>query len=401
MHYTLKQTRLSTDRQQIAVDLFVIHETAGYAPGDLGWLVAGGNKSKPVSSNWYISPAGELYLLDQHGRATAHAGESSWEGESNHLIGGWGTMNLRSEGVEISGPNNGQPLAAAQVATLVELVKWRCAELGIAPSRVVRHTDIAPSRKHDPAGLNWPAFLYSLWPEHVTVRAAPRCTFDQFVAVLQRYKSPALPEAEPIWKYCVKVGVDPAGALAIFEHESSCGIAGRAVKTLNWGNLRTGMGRQESTTGGFASYGGKLPWLASAADFCDRLLQVYENTWGLTTYERLLPTYAPRRDGNQPTAYIAAVRKRVASFGTVATTPQLGAADGTISTSVELQQYYDQHGGVLTFGYPLRDSYDAPDVAGEMCTWLPCENAVIKVKPSEPDPWRIRPAALHEAINHR
>lgn len=401
MEYTLMQTSVYAERQHIAVDLFVIHESAGHAPGDLYWLVAGGSASRRVSANWYIDPVGQLYQLDQENRATAHAGESSWEGEINHVIGGWGSFNLRSEGVEISGRNNGGPIAPSQLATLVELVKWRSRELGIAPSRIVRHCDIAPGRKTDPLGLNWGRFLATMWPDHTTVRAAPRCTFAQFEDLLDSYSSPALPQAQEIWNYFVSKGLDPAGAVAIFEHESSCGVAGRATQTQNWGNLRAGNGRQKTIVGGFAMYSGDNPWLDSAADFCDRLLERYAGTWGLTTYERLIPTYAPRRDSNQPTAYIAAVRKRILSFGAAAPAAPAVVGIGDFSTTPQLAQFYDRHGGVLVFGYPLRDSFEAPDVAGEVCTWLPCENVTLKVKPSEPDPWRIRPAAIDEAINHR
>lgn len=162
-NYTTRQTRLVSDRFGYSVELLIVHETAGLYPGDLNWLVGG-----PVSVNWFIAPNGELFCLDPKFRATAHAGPCVWGRHTNpdEAKHGWGWANLASEGVEVSGPNNGKPFGERQVQTLLELVRWRMQTYGLTPSKVVRHLDIAvpKGRKTDPKGLNWEWFQQQLQP---------------------------------------------------------------------------------------------------------------------------------------------------------------------------------------------------------------------------------------------
>lgn len=402
MHAITRPTSIVTDRHGYACDLFVVHETAGRYPGDLNWLVAGGAPGSPVSVNWYIQRTGTLYCLDPLFRATAHAGACAWQGRgASEGAHGWGWANLASEGVELEGPNDGTPCTPAQIHTLTDLIRWRCQERGIPPDRVVRHSDIAQpqGRKSDPRGIAWESLINALWPNHLTFVAPPRCSLAVFSQYLHDHGSPAEPEAADIYHGLSTMGIDPAVALGFFVMESSCGTAGIATQTRNWGNVRTGMGRETGSQQGFAVY---PSWTASALDWGTRILTRYIRQWGLHTVERAVPTYAPRSDANDPERYIARVRQVVADSGGGDPIQSLDGADGAFTCSTEVRQFYLEHGGIVTFGYPVGHEWEQPDLSNEACRWFPCENAWIKVKPSLPDPWRVRPASMAEvAALHR
>src|SRR5262245_2242520 len=162
--YTVRETLLQTDRKGYAVEMIVVHETAGSYPGDLNWLVGSGQ----VSVNWYIDPWGKVYCLDEQFGATAHAGKCRWGRHQNENEGkdGWAWANLASEGIEVCGPNNGQPFSSAQIASLQALTLWRLDVYRLPIDAVVSHAEIAypPGRKNDPRGMNWDAFIASLTP---------------------------------------------------------------------------------------------------------------------------------------------------------------------------------------------------------------------------------------------
>jgi N-acetyl-anhydromuramyl-L-alanine amidase AmpD len=155
--FSTQQTLLTTGRKGYKVELIVVHETAGGAPGDLNFLV--GSKQKSV--NWYIDPVGKIICLDAD-QATAHAGVCVWRKHTDPAEEkeGWGWANLASEGIEVSGPNNGRPFTDAQFRSLTELVRWRLDVNKLAVANLVRHADIAwkKGRKNDPLGLDWIRF---------------------------------------------------------------------------------------------------------------------------------------------------------------------------------------------------------------------------------------------------
>lgn len=133
-----------------------------------------------------------------------------------------------------------------------------------------------------------------------------RISAEQFKLVLQRYRSPALAEADELLKICDEVGIDRAVALAFFVKESSCGTAGVATRTKNWGNLRKGKRQVAKTNHPFAVY---KSWADGLRDFCDLLWRYHQR--GLTTIEQIVPVYAPASDGNRPDTYIATVRRLI------------------------------------------------------------------------------------------
>lgn len=135
---------------------------------------------------------------------------------------------------------------------------------------------------------------------------------DAFIEVLRAAKSPALPEAEACYDICVAAGIDPAVALAFFQHESTYGKKGLATSTLNWGNIRRSQGRGVNKVipgrGQFAHY---TSWAASLADWCDLIKSKTYIGRGLTTVALVLPVYAPSSDNNKPERYAAAVASAV------------------------------------------------------------------------------------------
>lgn len=94
------------------------------------------------------------YALDESGRITQmvaedmrawHAGEATWQGESD--------INSASVGIEIhnSGHEMGYPdFPEVQLEAVEALCKDIIARQGIRPERVLAHSDVAPTRKKDP-----------------------------------------------------------------------------------------------------------------------------------------------------------------------------------------------------------------------------------------------------------
>ena len=67
-------------------------------------------------------------------------------------------VNAYSVGIELVNPNDFTPYPEAQLTSCAALVRAICAEHGIAHANVVGHADVAPGRKTDPAGFDWPRF---------------------------------------------------------------------------------------------------------------------------------------------------------------------------------------------------------------------------------------------------
>jgi N-acetylmuramoyl-L-alanine amidase len=98
-----------------------------------------------VSSHYLVFEDGRVVQLVPEARRAYHAGESSWEGATD--------INSRSVGIEIG--NQGHdfgcpPFPDAQIQRVIALCRDIVARWPIAPSRVLAHSDVAPSRKRDP-----------------------------------------------------------------------------------------------------------------------------------------------------------------------------------------------------------------------------------------------------------
>lgn len=129
-------------------DMIILHYTGmGSADEALSWLC---NPESQVSSHYFVRENGDVLQLVPEERRAWHAGKSAWAGETD--------INSCSIGIEIANAGHPGGLPAfpdAQIASVVELCRNCSDRWGIAPERVLGHSDIAPVRKVDP-GENFP-----------------------------------------------------------------------------------------------------------------------------------------------------------------------------------------------------------------------------------------------------
>lgn len=97
-----------------------------------------------VSAHYVVEEDGRVRQLVPEDRRAWHAGQSCWAGETD--------MNSASIGIEIVHPGHiePRPYPQAQIDAVIALSRDICARRGIAPERVLAHSDIAPRRKMDP-----------------------------------------------------------------------------------------------------------------------------------------------------------------------------------------------------------------------------------------------------------
>ncbi len=182
------------------VDMIVLHYTGcASAEAALLWMCS---PDSQVSAHYLVDEDGEIVqLVDEAARAW-HAGLAEWEGGRD--------VNSRSIGVEIQ--NTGHQAGAlpeyppAQIAAVIALCRDIMERHGIAPFRVVGHSDVAPQRKADPG---------EHFPWHVLGRAG------------------------------VALEVEPA-PLSLSEPVLAPGCEGEAVLRLQGGLLRAGYGLAQS-----------------------------------------------------------------------------------------------------------------------------------------------------------
>lgn len=116
-----------------------------------------GVASAEQACDWLCRPESKVschYLVDEQGRITQmvpealrawHAGASFWAGETD--------INSASIGIEIHNPGHGLgyvDFGEKQMIRVEALCRDIIARNGIAPERVLAHSDVAPSRKRDP-----------------------------------------------------------------------------------------------------------------------------------------------------------------------------------------------------------------------------------------------------------
>lgn len=144
------------------VRMVVIHSTAGRAPGDLNWLRHGGNESRPVSVHYYIDKAGRTVQLVADADIAWHAGRSRWLVDGKMVNG----CNSVSIGIELENLNTGRdPYPQAQYEATLRLTRDLVQRYNVPRNQLVRHLDIAPGRKTDPAGFPWEQFVADVYAE--------------------------------------------------------------------------------------------------------------------------------------------------------------------------------------------------------------------------------------------
>ncbi len=136
-----------------------------------------------VSSHYLIEEDGQTYRLVYDSRRAWHAGVSSWGGE--------GTLNNGSLGIEIVNPGHEWGYRAFpedQMKAVERLLGDLIRRHGIRLSRVVGHSDIAPTRKDDPGELfDWRRLAQAglaIWPDAADEGEAGRLLDPEGVATL-------------------------------------------------------------------------------------------------------------------------------------------------------------------------------------------------------------------------
>ena len=149
------------DRRQGPIDILLLHytgmQTAGAALARLC------DPQAKVSCHWLIDEDGTIHRLVAEQHRAWHAGLSFWAGQRD--------INSRSIGIELVNPGHDwgyRPFPDAQMQALVTLATGILARHAIPATRVLGHSDVAPTRKVDPGELfDW-AWLagqgIGLWP---------------------------------------------------------------------------------------------------------------------------------------------------------------------------------------------------------------------------------------------
>jgi N-acetyl-anhydromuramyl-L-alanine amidase AmpD len=138
------------------VRMVVMHSTAARGPGDFNYLRNGGSDSRPVSIHYYIGKNGAISQMVDDKNIAWQAGVSSWKVDGRVVKG----CNPISIGIELENLNTGRdPYPAAQYNAALELTRYLVSRYNIPRNQLVRHLDIAPRRKTDPAGFPWARFV--------------------------------------------------------------------------------------------------------------------------------------------------------------------------------------------------------------------------------------------------
>jgi len=152
-------------------DMIVLHYTGmRHADSALELLKAPGSD---VSAHYFVFEDGRIIQMVQENRRAWHAGKSFWAGETD--------INSCSIGIEIANPGHDHgypPFPKRQIAAVTTLCRSIQTRNTISPTRVLAHSDVAPSRKQDP-GEKFPwRTLYDSGVGH-WVKPAPIMDFGQ------------------------------------------------------------------------------------------------------------------------------------------------------------------------------------------------------------------------------
>lgn len=130
-------------REGMRADCLILHYT-GMETGQAAesWLCA---PESEVSAHYVVHEDGRIVQMVRESDRAWHAGKGSWKGRCD--------VNSFSIGVEMVNPG---PLGDfpdfpdTQIEAVAALCRGICARHGIAPERVLAHSDVSPGRKIDP-----------------------------------------------------------------------------------------------------------------------------------------------------------------------------------------------------------------------------------------------------------
>jgi hypothetical protein len=143
-----------------------------------------------------------------------------------------------------------------------------------------------------------------------SVLGQPTISADFINHVLSAYNSPAAGKGQALYDLGKQYGIDPAFALAFFQHESTFGTQGEARTTHSLGNLRCIPDHPcvDQDRGGYAQMSswedGFKTWYALIRNY-------YVGQRGFDTIDKIIPTYAPNADNNNEQGYIKALKHSI------------------------------------------------------------------------------------------
>ena len=150
------------NRNGVEVDILLLHYTGMQSGAEA--LERMRDSQAKVAAHYMVEEDGRVFQLVDEAERAWHAGVSSWKGE--------GDINARSIGIEIVNPGHEFGYRAfpdAQIDAVLALSKAIIARHGIAPARVLGHSDVAPARKADPGEkFPWARFAHEglAWPPY-------------------------------------------------------------------------------------------------------------------------------------------------------------------------------------------------------------------------------------------
>ncbi len=162
------------DRKQ-KLDVLILHYT-GMEDGPSA-LERMQDEAAEVSAHYMVDVDGTVFQLVAEDKRAWHAGRGSWQGDED--------LNSRSIGIEIVNGGHNIPLpdgslppyTRVQIDAVIALCKGIVARNHIPQTRIVGHSDIAPTRKEDPGEhFPWEEFAsqgIGLWPEQIGFAPPP------------------------------------------------------------------------------------------------------------------------------------------------------------------------------------------------------------------------------------
>jgi len=134
-------------------DMIVLHYTGLFTQAAEAWRADPGgaalawlrNPLSQVSCHYFVEMDGRIIQLTPEARRAWHAGQASWRGQTD--------INSCSIGIEIVnlGHDGGlPPYPDRQIASVIGLCRDIADRHGVAPERILGHSDVAPARKADP-----------------------------------------------------------------------------------------------------------------------------------------------------------------------------------------------------------------------------------------------------------
>lgn len=145
-----------------AIDILMLHYTGMQsAEAALARLC---DPAAKVSAHYLIEEDGTVWQLVDEARRAWHAGLGFWAGATD--------INARSIGIELQNPGHEfgyRTFPEPQMRALIELARGILQRHPIPASRVLGHSDTAPTRKDDPGELfDWRRLAQNgigLWPD--------------------------------------------------------------------------------------------------------------------------------------------------------------------------------------------------------------------------------------------